>query len=422
MLTRLRVLFSQFRSWAVGQPVIALIKDPGHFSWADRERTLALVVIPVLGVALVAGGGVASAFFSPTTVVQNAEVASNNEAVAPAAVEIAAVDQSEPEEYHSIEQYMLNVEEYREALEGIRPFRHWQRNRLQEVLALAEVREWRLLGEESGEACFQQADRVECIAVEALEQLRVNAQVFERNNPKGIGLCYDWFDDVCMSGDWFESREVFRAFISDVKTYVMTGDNSYQELEALKAKALTENSPTYEPSRRASVPVLDDDMHSPEEWQRIVGLLFPDRNINDVIISRGVDESSNGDPGRAGPSDEAGRKWFSENPEGFCIGSSMDGDCFSSQQHYEDAMAQIEEYQRTGKWPGQDDNSDGGSEPAPSDDGGSEPAPSDDGGSEPAPSDDGGSEPAPSDDGGSEPAPSDDGGSEPAPSDDGDGS
>jgi hypothetical protein len=355
------------------------------------EQTLVQVVTPVLAFALVVGGAIGAAFTAPETVVL-AEVergAQNIEVAATSELEVFELKDFEPEEYHSEAQYAANLEKYREAITSLQPFKHWQRIRQAQMLSSLEVREWVPLGSVGTELCFQHSKTVECVESETLETLREVGKQFAEANPAGFGLCYDWYDDVCMSGDWFDSKERFSALINDTREYVMTGVWPVQTSE----QAL-ESSPGYEPTATA-VELEPGTL----EWLDAQGQ--PTSRVFKEAQSGGLDGCFDPRTGEACSSDEllvyarqSNERWERENPGGFSVcydweqGVCMAGEAYSSKEAYEEAMKEIEEYQRA--------QEQAASDPAP-EESASDPAP-EESASDPAP-EESASDPAPEESG-----------------------
>ncbi len=237
-----------FRGWLAGQPLVVAVMKPQQLRGRGLEQTLVQVFTPVLAFALVVGGGIGAAFTAPQPAVlvevelaaQNIEVAATNE------LEIFELEDFEPEEYHSVAQYAANVRQYKKAVTDLRPVTDWQRNRQAKILSSLEISEWVIVGSVDTDLCFQHSKTVECIESETLETLREGGKEFAEANPTGIGLCYDWFEEVCVSGDWFDSKERFTSVINTTREYVVTGKWSVETSElALEA------SPAYAPTASA---------------------------------------------------------------------------------------------------------------------------------------------------------------------------
>lgn len=321
--------------WLRRQPIFALFIDRKLLRDLDREQRLALVFTPILVLALVIGGSI-GAFLSNSGPDQS-DIALDqaSEVVANDATDLEHQEELEPEIFHSISRYTANVVELRQEIDKLQPYLDGQRSRLVEALTWADVHEWAYLGEMEGDLCFQNKEVVECIDAEVFDTLRTEAQTFAAANPEGIGLCYNWFDEVCMSGDWFPSRAAFIEFLEGTKEYIMDGDESSEEMQTvLNQQYALDTSPRYEPTRRA---ILDDDTFSEDEWRAAAKILRPDKTAEELVIS---------------PYGDGG---------GFCIGTADAGDCFESRADYERGLAEIDAYQR--QWredhPGWEDFPDG---------------------------------------------------------------
>jgi len=302
--------------WLGDQPIVSLFTAPSRLRSADREQAIALATIPLLAVGLVVGGGVAAA-----TLPDRIQVDLDGQAQTPVDQQSALADSMElpiePETYHSSAQYLANLEEYRQAIRDVKVSDDFQRKRSTEVLRWLEVRDWEFVGELDDEVCFRHDDRVECVEAEGFDALRTAGQSFAAAHPRGIGLCYDWFDDVCMSGEWFDSREVFEIAIANTALYVVTGTQP-----TLEDSPKLEDSPTYEATRAATI--TDPDFFSATAWEEITQVLFPNRSSSDLRVT---------------PNDRGA---------GFCIGSAFDGDCFESREALNKAMSELSQAYREG--------------------------------------------------------------------------
>lgn len=299
--------------WISNQPLVALLTRPLSLRGRNREQTATLVLVPLLGLALVLGAGVAMVTDALSKPEPQTEAVSQPLSLALDSVEPAI----EPEEFHSVARYLANLEEYREAIAALPLIDDIQQQRAEEVLGGLEVREWVFVGDLDDEVCFRFDDRVECVVAEFFETLGTQGQAYAEAHPEGIGLCYDWFDDVCMSGDWFDSRSAFDVAIDTTATYVLTGT-----LSASESSRELDESPEYEPTR-ASI-IADPDLFSSGEWAEIARILFPNRASGDVRVT---------------PFGQGG---------GFCIGSQFDGDCFDSKQDLDRAMKDLRNAYRDG--------------------------------------------------------------------------
>lgn len=293
--------------------MVALMTRPSSLRGHNREQTVALVFVPLLGLALVLGAGVVMA----TNVASKPEA--QTEAVSkPLSLAIDSVEPAiEPEDFHSAARYLQNLEEYREAISNLPFIDDLQQQRAEEVLGGLEVREWEFAGDLDDEVCFRFDDLVECVGAEAFKTLGTQGQAYAEAHRQGIGLCYDWFRDVCMAGDWFDSRSAFDLAIDATATYVLTGSQPVAE-----SSTKLEVSPEYEPSRTSIV--ADPDLFSSGEWAEIARILFPNRAPGDAQVT---------------PYGEDG---------GFCIGSEFDGDCFDSKQDLDRAMKDLRNAYRDG--------------------------------------------------------------------------
>lgn len=310
--------------WVGDQPVVALMAKPSSLRGRNREQMAALIFVPLFGLALVAGAGVAIV----TDSIQSAQVEVEAETEPLSLASHPAEAPPEPEVFHSVARYLSNLNEYREAILTLPVIDDIQQERAEQVLSGLEMRDWEFVGDLDDDVCFRFEDRVECVDADVFEALRAQGQVFAGDHPHGIGLCYDWFGDVCMSGDWFDSRTVFDAAIAETTTYVLTGSQPISE----RGKEI-EVSPTYAPNR-ASI-ITDPELFSSGEWEEIVRILFPNRASGDSRVS---------------PFGQEG---------GFCIGSEFDGDCFDSKEDLDRAMADLRNSYREGACSGWATGSDG---------------------------------------------------------------
>lgn len=161
--------------------------------------------------------------------------------------------------YHSEARYLKNMERLRRSIESLDTIDSLQVERAAEVLAWTEVREWEVTGEFEGDLCFQNESNLECVNPAVLEQARSTGESFAIQHPRGVGLCLTWFDDVCMAGDWFSSRSAFADFIGSVGGYVLTGTFSWeQELAQMSDEHILEESPSYEPDVKVTVPLPEN--------------------------------------------------------------------------------------------------------------------------------------------------------------------
>lgn len=341
------------RGWLAAQPVVVAVTKPQELRGRDLGQTLVQIFVPILALVLVVGGGIGVVFTGPQTPVpaeeelaaQNIEVAAASE---PSELEVFELEDFELEEYHSVSQYSANLEQYRKAISSLRPFKHWQRIRQEQMLSSLEVREWVAVGSAGTELCFQHSKTLECIEIETLETLQESGKEFAEANPQGFGLCYDWFGGVCMSGDWFDSKERFTSVINSTREYVMTGEWPVETSElALEA------SPTYEPTATAL-----ELQPGTLEWLDAQG--EPTSRVFEEALSGDLDGCADPRTGEACSADEllayakrANDRWEEANPEGFSVcydwdrGVCMAGEAYSSEAEYEEAMRAQEEWDRT---------------------------------------------------------------------------
>ncbi len=312
--------------WLGDQPIVMWFTDPPRLKTRDREEVIALITVPLLAVAVVVAGGVA--INGHSSVVSPPIAEADDDAVSKKIPPVDIVVDDELEEFHSAARYLSNLEEYRNAITQLRLDDESQEQRVAEVLGWLEVREWEFVGEFEGDVCFRYEDRVECVNSEMFESLATAGQQYAASHPEGIGLCFDWFDDVCMSGDWFDSRMAFDEAITATVSYVITGSQSREE-----NPNNLDTSPTYEASRLATI--TDPDFFSANEWEEITRILFPDRPPGELRVS---------------PNTEG---------EGFCIGTEFDGDCFASQEALDRAMSELQQAYRDGTCSGWATGSDG---------------------------------------------------------------
>ncbi len=298
-------------------PIVLLLTKPSELRTYNREQLVALIMIPIFSLGLIITGGIvgATSFQQDTASTASEEELRAATAINPEPNLEKVV--AEPEEFHSIARYLGNVEEYRETIGKLTLKDDLQMERVAEVLGWLEVRQWEFVGGFEGDTCYRNGDRVECVDTEMFENLRTNGEAYAVAHPEGSGLCYDWFDDVCMSGEWFDNRTSFDGAIADTVNYVLTGSQASEET----AKNL-ESSPIYEPSRSATI--SDPDFFSANEWETITRVLFPDRTRGDLRVTP------------------------NEKGEGFCIGSKLDGDCFASKEALNKAEAELREAYRDG--------------------------------------------------------------------------
>ncbi len=353
--------FKGFQGWLSAQTIVVALTKPQELRGRDRSQTLVQIFVPILAFALVVGGFTGATLTStqPAVLAEEELGAQNNEVASATELEDFELEDFEIEDYHSVAQYAANLEQYREGISSLRPFKHWQRNRQAQILSSLEVREWVELGRVGNEVCFQHSETVECIESETLETLREGGKTFAEANPSGFGLCYDWFDEVCMAGDWFESKERFTSVINATREYVMTGEWPVETTE----QAL-ESSPSYEPTATA-VELQPGTL----EWLDAQGQ--PTSRVFEEAQSGGLDGCFDPKTGEVCSPEEllvyakqSNDRWEEENPEGFIVcdsweqGVCMSGDAWASQAEYEEAMRQQEEWRQA--------QEESGSDPAPS--------------------------------------------------------
>lgn len=315
-------------AWLAEQPLAMIFSDHVRLKAMDRERAIALITIPILALALVVGasfnlnGGPPTASSPPVQEEEDAMSAKTSPSV-----DMPEASQ-EPEEFHSLARYMENLEVFRNAIRQLELSDELQEQRVAEILGGLEVRQWDFVGEFEGDLCYRFEERIECIGSEVLANLKASGEEYSADHPEGIGLCYDWFDGVCMSGDWFDSQLVFEDAIRGTVSFVLTGTQVWEE----DPKNL-ETSPTYEAARTATI--SDPDFFSASEWEKITQTLFPDRSRSELQVS---------------PNTEG---------EGFCLGTQFDGDCFASKEALDKALAELQQAYRDGTCSGWATGSDG---------------------------------------------------------------
>lgn len=233
-------------------------------------------------------------------------------------------------EFHSKAQYLANAEVYREAILSLPISDAAVHVRQTAILSSLETRTWVPVGGLGEETCYRNESLVNCVRESQLSAATEAMKDFEDASTEGIGLCYDWFEDVCLAGEWFPSVSEFSTAVNQTRVFVATGQRAIPS-DVNQSEVATD----YEPS--ASVSVEAGELESDESWKELAASLWPDMVLDTLFIMR---SPSANDPG--------GKQFFGENPEGFCIGTEFDGDCFKSQQDYESAMSRLLEAYKEG--------------------------------------------------------------------------
>lgn len=233
-------------------------------------------------------------------------------------------------EFHSEAQYLSNVEVYREAILSLPISDAAARERQTAILSSLETRTWVSVGGLGEETCYRNESLVNCVQESQLSAATEAMKDFEDASAEGIGLCYDWFENVCLAGEWFPSVSEFSTAVNQTRVFVVTG-----QWDTPSDVNQFELATDYEPTASASVEA--GELGSDEWWKELAASLWPDRDLDTLFIMR---SPSANDPG--------GKQFFDENPEGFCIGTEFDGDCFKSQQDYESAMSLLLEAYKEG--------------------------------------------------------------------------
>lgn len=191
----------------------------------DFEKRTVLIALPVLVVALLVFGSVGAGLAIERE--RNAQSASLSAttSTSPAAPEDFELEPATgPEVFHSLDRYSVNLEELRTAIEALDLETDEQKIRAEDFLSSLLVRQWQQISASEEEVCFQYEEGLNCVEADFLEEVRKTGEEYVALRPTGIGICFDWYGDVCMAGDVWESEADFRSGILQFATFVLTGE------------------------------------------------------------------------------------------------------------------------------------------------------------------------------------------------------
>jgi hypothetical protein len=189
------------------------------------EQRSVLIALPVFVITLLVVGSVGAGFAVERERTAHLAALAEASQVSPSAPgEFALQPAASSEVFHSLDRYSANLEELRTAIEAIVLETDEQKIRAEEMLSFLVVREWQEISASDEEVCFQYGDDLNCVEADFLEEVRIMGGEYVAQKPTGIGICFDWFGDVCIGGDVYDSEAEFRSWILDLESFVLTGE------------------------------------------------------------------------------------------------------------------------------------------------------------------------------------------------------